>query len=110
MFSSHKTSAQLALIVAASLLLGCASERFAKHVNRPGFDPSEALLGGPDIPFDRFRVPDDGTPLADEPLDADDLLVVFERGGERRALLVQDLAYHHVAQGTLGGEDYMVTF
>lgn len=37
-------------------------------------------------------------------------LMVFERGGERRALLLSEMVYHHVCQGELAGEPYLVTF
>ena len=67
------------------------------------------MLGDPDW-FDRFRVPDRGTPLATAEVPLDELLVVVERGGQRLALLVRQLTYHHVAQGRLGGEPYVVSF
>ena len=37
-------------------------------------------------------------------------LIAFERGGERRVLLLKEMIYHHVAQGELAGEPYLVTF
>ena len=37
-------------------------------------------------------------------------LLAFERGGERRVLLVEEMHYHHIAQGELAGEPYMVSF
>lgn len=37
-------------------------------------------------------------------------LVLFERGGQRRAILVPEAAYHHVIQGELAGEPYLVSF
>ena len=37
-------------------------------------------------------------------------LLVFERGDQRRALLLPEMAYHHVCQGELAGEPYLVTF
>lgn len=60
--------------------------------------------------FKPFRPTDDGTPLADAKLRDDEELLVFERGGQARALLVRQMAYHHVAQGTLAGKPYLVTF
>ena len=37
-------------------------------------------------------------------------LLAFERGGKRRVLLVDEMIYHHVAQGELAGEPYLVSF
>jgi len=37
-------------------------------------------------------------------------LLAFERGGERRVLLVEEMHYHHIAQGELAGGPYMVSF
>jgi len=34
----------------------------------------------------------------------------FERNGERRSLLKSDMVYHHVAQGSLANEPYLITF
>ena len=48
--------------------------------------------------------------LADAGLEPTAELMAFERGGERRALLVPEMAYHHVAQGELAGEPYLVSF
>jgi len=73
------------------------------------FDARRAILRGPDQ-FQRFDVPDEGERLADAGLDADAALLVAERGGESRALIVKQMAYHHLAQGTLAGEPYLVSF
>ena len=37
-------------------------------------------------------------------------LILFERGAEVRGLLAQEMAYHHAAQGYLGGMPFLVTF
>jgi len=37
-------------------------------------------------------------------------LIAFERGGMHRAFLAREMAYHHVAQGELAGEPYLVSF
>lgn len=50
------------------------------------------------------------TPLADADLDDETELLLFERGGERRAVLVAEAFYHHVVQGELAGEPYLVTY
>lgn len=74
-----------------------------------GFDARRAHLGRPDM-FGRFRVPDRGIPLSKAGCDPGDWLIVFERRGLSRALHATQMTYHHVAQGELAGEPYLVTF
>ena len=73
------------------------------------FDATRAQLKAPDF-FKRFRVPDQAEALADAKLSPDDWLLVIERGGLRRAFDLNHMAYHHVAQGVLAGEPYLVSF
>jgi hypothetical protein len=74
-----------------------------------GFEAGRALLKDPDM-FQRFRVPDGGEPLGQAGLAPDADLIVVRRGGLSRAFLVSEMAYHHVGQGVLAGEPYLVTF
>lgn len=60
--------------------------------------------------FRPFTVPARGQPLAAAHLNADAEIILIERGDERRALLAPEMAYHHVAQGELAGEPYLVSF
>ena len=48
--------------------------------------------------------------LADGRVAGDTLLLVTETAGGRVALLADQMAYHHVAQGRSGGKDWMATF
>ena len=73
------------------------------------FDPSRARLAHADW-FPRFRVPDQGALLSRERLGPSTSLIVAERGGARRGFLLQQLAFHHVAQGRLAGHPYAVSF
>jgi len=73
------------------------------------FDAARARLSHPDL-FPRFRVQGDGVPLAEKGLSPETLLLVFERGGQSRALLVTQMTWHHVAQGELAGEPYVISF
>lgn len=73
------------------------------------FDVERATLKTPDH-FRRFRILGNGTPLHSAGLKQRAQLLVFERGGQRRALLRDQMSYHHVAQGELAGEPYLVTF
>ena len=49
-------------------------------------------------------------PLAEAGLSDDKELLVFERGNQRRATLLPEMLYHHVVQGELAGEPYLVSF
>jgi hypothetical protein len=60
--------------------------------------------------FAPFRPEGDGVPLSEAGLDDDEELVVFARAGVERGLVMRQMAYHHVAQGDLAGEPYLVTF
>jgi len=73
------------------------------------FDAQRARCKGPDQ-FPRFRVRGAGGPLARSALPPSTRLLVFERGGERRALLARQMTWHHVAQGELAGEPYVIVF
>lgn len=49
-------------------------------------------------------------PLAQVKLKQNKELLVFERGDQRRATLLPEMAYHHLVQGELAGEPYLVSF
>ena len=92
-----------------ALFTGCAPKAPPPPMAREGYDVSRAALRGPDL-FDRFEVPAETPPLSAAELDPEEQLLVVERGGQRRALLVRQMTYHHVAQGTLAGEPWLVAF
>ena len=60
--------------------------------------------------FTPFQVPQYGMPLASLNLPPDLELVTLQRGGVTRELVAREMAYHHIAQGELDGEPYMVSF
>ena len=60
--------------------------------------------------FQPFQVPDTGILLREMSLPDDYELIRFERNGESRLLSMREMAYHHVAQGTLAREPFMVSF
>lgn len=49
-------------------------------------------------------------PLAQTNLKPTNELLTFERGGQHRAILVSEATYHHIIQGELAGEPYLVTY
>ena len=60
--------------------------------------------------FKPLTVLSKGFPLAETDLHPDEELIIFERGGIYLALLAREMAYHHVAQGELAGEPYLISF
>jgi len=60
--------------------------------------------------FEPLQVPHAGTLLSSLNLPGDLELIVFRRGKSSRALVARELAYHHVAQGELDGEPYLISF
>jgi len=50
------------------------------------------------------------SPLSQAKLKEQTEILTFERGGQRRAVLLSEAIYHHVIQGELAGEPYLVTF
>lgn len=61
--------------------------------------------------FDPFRPSSkDEISLQQADLDPGTELIAFERNGQRRVLILREMMYHHICQGELAGEPYLVTF
>lgn len=60
--------------------------------------------------FEPFQVPKQGASLSNLNLPHDLELITFSRGGVTRALIAREMAYHHVAQGELDGQPYLISF
>jgi hypothetical protein len=60
--------------------------------------------------FPPFQVPAQGALLSSLNLPPDEELIVFTRAGATRALVAREMAFHHVAQGRLGSQPYLVSF
>lgn len=79
---------------------------------KEGFDAERAFLGSRPI-FTPLHDPD-FEPLAGAlrsgAVEDDTPLLVFDAGGETLALVTAQMSYHHVAQGEMAGEPWMVTF
>jgi len=48
--------------------------------------------------------------LDDDEIGADTPVLLFEAGGQTLVLVSSQMSYHHVAQGEMAGEPWMVTF
>ena len=114
--SAKRFGRALALGTAVSLgagALGCAAKTAEVDLGQPiaaeGFDVERARISGPNQ-FMPFVVSGNGVLLSEAELAGDDQLIIVERGSERRAFRVAHMAYHHVAQGELDGEPYIVAF
>lgn len=76
------------------------------------FDSSRARLSKKEL-FKRFSVTNSG-PLAkavdERRISMEDKLLIVKRAEQKLAFSLQQMAYHHVAQGTLAGYPYLVSF
>jgi len=59
--------------------------------------------------FTPFR-PKSSQPLADVRLSSEEDLMIMEKSERRYAFILRQLAYHHLAQGNIEGEAYLVSF
>lgn len=110
-------TATLALSVTLLMSADAEAQRFVAvppPPNQPmadGFDPERALFfAAPN--FIPLRNPE-WHPLTDvvgREIEEDTPVLVFEAGGETMVLVSSQMSYHHVAQGEMAGEPWMVTF
>ena len=80
----------------------------APHTLQTSRGEVQALLGESDS-FPRFVVAHT-EPLRDAQLDPKDDLLIARRGDESTAFSVNQLAFHHVAQGTLAGQPFAIIY
>ena len=77
-----------------------------------GFDVERAFLGSEPI-FTPLRDPE-FIPLRQAlragSVSGDTPILVFQAGGETLSMVTGQMSYHHVAQGEIAGEPWMVTF
>ena len=92
------------------LLLGSTTPVLAQTAE--DFDPDRAMLS--DAPmFDAFYPTEYESlvdALDDRRVDDDTALLVLEQGGSTLTFLTMQMSYHHIAQGELAGEPWMVSF
>ena len=75
-----------------------------------GVDRRKAQISKNGFQFAPFRVEGPGLDLSTAEAPDDEELMLVERGNEKILLRVVQLAYHHVAQGMLGGQPFAVCF
>jgi hypothetical protein len=102
----------------AILAPGISAQRFTEveaDPNQPvkeGFDTDRAMFFA-EPNFVPFRDPEfqslRNAMLAGD-VEDDTPVLVFEAGGQTLVFVTEQMAYHHVAQGTMRGEPWMVTF
>jgi hypothetical protein len=91
-------------------LVGKYHKRGVGHMNN--FDSSRARLNKKDM-FQRFTVKSSESldkAVEQKKINQDDLILILERNDCRLAFSVFQMAYHHIAQGELKGDPYLVTF
>lgn len=79
---------------------------------KEGFDAERAFLGSQPI-FTPLRDPDFESlrsALRRGDVAEDTPMLVFEAAGTTLSLVTSQMSYHHVAQGEMAGEPWMVTF
>lgn len=110
-------SVTLALSATAMLGADAEAQRFVAVPPAPDqpmaedFDPERALFFA-EPNFVPLRNPE-WRPLDDvvgDEVAEDTPVLVFEAGGETLVLVSSQMSYHHVAQGEMAGEPWMVTF
>lgn len=99
-------------LLTLALAIGGTSALQAQGVRPPPFDIDRAYLVEPS-PFAPFYVTET-QPLREalrgRLVREETPILVFERAGRRLALSTEQMTYHHVAQGELAGEPWLVSF
>ena len=102
----------LAVLPMAGLALVSSAEAQEPMKRVPGFEPGRAILS--DIwgfdPFPVSSMTSLGDALKEGKVGEETGVLLVTRGDTRLALLTEQMAYHHIAQGTLEGEPWMVSF
>ncbi len=105
----------LASLALASPLLGQFADRVDPDPDMPvkdGFDTERVILWSHPN-FEPLRDPEmkslDEVRRSGE-VEDNTTMVVFESAGRTISLISSQMAYHHVAQGEMAGEPWMVTF
>ena len=104
--------ADLSLVPPAALAVVSPTEGEGKMKRVLGFEPGRAILSDT-WGFDPFRVTKTEplkSALEDGRVGKETGVLLLQRGDTRLALLTEQMSYHHIAQGELEGEPWMVSF
>ncbi|MFV1988338.1 MAG: hypothetical protein ACC682_13740 [Gemmatimonadota bacterium] len=102
------------VLIAAMVVAALAAAPVSAQANDDEFDEARAYVSDETL-FVPFRVTDaDVSPLRDVlaggVVQSDTWLMIMEHDAGRLAMVMDQMAYHHVAQGDLNGEPWMVSF
>ncbi len=116
--ASFRRAVHLGFVAAALVVSETEAQRFAQVPPEPGqpsaegFDADRALFFA--NPACRPLPNPEWTALREVlrrgDVEDDTPVLVFEAGGRSLALVTAQMSYHHVAQGEMEGEPWMVTF
>ena len=102
----------LLIVPLAGLALASSAESQEQMKQIPGFQPGRAILsdvwGFDPFPVTTMEPLEDA--LEDGRVGEDTAVLLLRRGNTRLALLTRQMSYHHIAQGELEGEPWMVSF
>ncbi len=105
-------TADLSLVPSAAMAVVSPTEGEGETKRVVGFEPGRAILDdawGFD-PFPVTKMEPLKSALEDGRVAEETGVLLLERGGTRLALLTEQMAFHHIAQGELEGEPWMVSF
>ena len=103
-------TATLVPLITAALFNPAGAQETMSQVD--DFDPDRAILNDAQW-FDPFRPTELGSlaaALREGKVEEATPLMVLERNGDHLAVSTMQMSYHHVAQGELAGEPWMVSF
>ncbi len=105
-------TADLSLVPPAGLAVVSPTEGEGKMKRVLGFEPGRAMLS--DVsqfdPFPVTKMEPLRSALADGKVGEETAVLLLRGGDTRLALLTEQMSYHHIAQGELDGEPWMVSF
>ena len=105
-------TADLSLVPPAAMAVVSPTEGEGKMKRVVGFEPGRAILDdtwGFD-PFPVTKMEPLKSALEDGRVGEETGVLLLQRGDTRLALLTEQMSYHHIAQGELEGEPWMVSF
>lgn len=102
----------LSLAPLAGMVFATSSDAQEQMKQVPGFEPGRAILSdrwGFD-PFPVTTMSSLSDALDEGRVGEETGVLVLTRGDTRLTLLTEQMAYHHIAQGEIAGEPWMVSF